>query len=864
MAIFGQLQAFNPDTDSVTAYIERDHLFFAANEIPDKKTVAVFLSTIGGKTYELLRNLVSPKPPESLKLSELTDILKLHYEPQPLVIAERFQFHRRFQTADESIAEFMAQLRRLSKHCDFQDYLEQALRDRLVCGLGNEGIQRRLLAEAKLTLAPALEIAQGMEAAERNAQSLKGSEAAVHKMNTSREPATQRPPTRAPCYRGGRATHDPKDWCRHRESVCHFCKKKGYIAPVCRFKQQQGAGRKPDRRSSFNRSSRSRPQQTKYVSAKEDTSDTELPIYAIGESSSRPLRTDVLVNGKRLSMEIDTGAAVSIISEHQKKLHFPDATLAESSVQLRTYTLITDHKPLMAILESKKGIPPLAAARLQRWAILLAAYDYQVEFRDSLSHANADGLSRLPLRSDRPAEYSSEPTIFNISQIEAIPVTAMSIRQATSKDPIFSKVLHHTKQGWPSPVPESLQALHAKRNEISIEDDCLLWGIRVIIPKALRRDLLQELHRDHPGISRMKSLARSHIWWPGLDSDVEQLAKSCQACKSVKQAQPVAPLHPWTWPSKPWQRVHIDFAGPFLNKMYFLVVDAHSKWPETFEMTQTTTTKTVSLLRHLFAKYGLPEQVVSDNGPQFTSDEFAQFMCRNGIRQTRSSPYHPSSNGAVERFVRTFKQTMKAGEKDGLSHHHRLANFLLTYRTTPHSTTQVAPCTLFLGRSIRSRLDLVRPDVSRQVCLKQDLQKRHHDRHAHERNFMVGQRVTVRNYRPGPAWIPGTITQAQGPLTFIVCMENGQLWKRHVDQLKSLSTRKPTTEFTIDGNQDAEHTPADSVTPSEPTRSQTTTGTGTSPSPPSPSPSADQDRFALSGTSRYPRRDRHPPDRLMM
>ena len=210
MATFGQLQVFNPDTDSVTAYIERVHLFFAANEIPDKKTVAVFHSTIGGKTYELLRNLVSPKPPESLKLLELTDILKLHYEPQPLVIAERFHFHRRFQTADESIAEFMAQLRRLSQHCDFQDYFEQALRDRLVCGLRNEGIHRRLLAEAKLTLARALEIAQGMEAAERNAQSLKGSEAAVHKMNTSEEPATQRPPTRAPCYRCGRATHDRK------------------------------------------------------------------------------------------------------------------------------------------------------------------------------------------------------------------------------------------------------------------------------------------------------------------------------------------------------------------------------------------------------------------------------------------------------------------------------------------------------------------------------------------------------------------------------------------------------------------------------------------------------------------------------
>ena len=120
----------------------------------------------------------------------------------------------------------MAQLRRLSKHCDFKEYLEQALRDRLVCSLRNVDIQRRLLAESKLTLARVLEIAQGMEAAERNTKALKGSEAAVHKMNTQRGPATQRLPTWVPCYRCGRTNHDPRD-CRHCESVCDFCNKKG-------------------------------------------------------------------------------------------------------------------------------------------------------------------------------------------------------------------------------------------------------------------------------------------------------------------------------------------------------------------------------------------------------------------------------------------------------------------------------------------------------------------------------------------------------------------------------------------------------------------------------------------------------------
>ena len=176
----------------------------------------------------------------------------------------------------------------------------------------------------------------------------------------------------------------------------------------------------------------------------------------------------------------------------------------------------------------------------------------------------------------------------------------------------------------------------------------------------------------------MKSLARCHLRWPRLAG---------QSCQSVKQAPPVTPLIPSNWPTRPWQRIHVDFADPFLNKMYLLVVDAHSKWPEVYELNQTTTIHTITVLRHLIARYCLPEQVVSDNGPQFSSEEFSTFMKQNGIKHTKCSPYHPSSNGAVERLVHTFKQAMKAGARDGLSAQHRLDNFLLSYRSTPHSTT---------------------------------------------------------------------------------------------------------------------------------------------------------------------------------
>ena len=401
-----------------------------------------------------------------------------------------------------------------------------------------------------------------------------------------------------------------------------------------------------------------------------------------------------------------------------------------------------------------------------------------------------DGLSRIPLQSNRSSEYSQEysqeASIFNI---EALPVTSKAVQQATRKDLLLSKVLHHTKRGWPNQVSDAMKPFISRQHELSVEDDCLLWGMHAVIPKVLQAQMLKELHRDHLGTTRMKVLARAHFWWPGLDRDIEVLAKSCQQCQSVKQAPPAALLHPWTWPSKPWTRVHVDFAGPFLDEMYFIAVDAHSKWPEVFVMSQTTTANTIAVLRRLFASYGLPEQIVSDNGPQFTSAELVAFTQANGVKHLRCSPYHPSSNGVAKRFVRTFKQTMAAGKHDGQTLQHRLANFLLSYCTIPHATTGVAPCTLFLGRSIHTRFDLLKPNLESSVAGKQAEQKSQHDKHAHQREFSIGEKVMVKNLQPGPTWIPGTVTKQLGPVTFSITMDDGQVWKHHIDHIKALGTK---------------------------------------------------------------------------
>ena len=204
MTSFGRINEFQAENESIGAYLERVELFFQANDIADGKKVAVFLSVIGGKTYTLLCNLLSPTKPQEKSFDFLAEELKKHFEPKKVVIAERFRFHRRDQAVGEEISDYVAELRKLTKDCEFEGYLEEALRDRFVCGLRNEATQKRLLTKSGLTFVNAVEIAKGMEAAEKNSQQLKGTEAQIQPVHGTREEEQVRV-----CYRCGNSGHTP-------------------------------------------------------------------------------------------------------------------------------------------------------------------------------------------------------------------------------------------------------------------------------------------------------------------------------------------------------------------------------------------------------------------------------------------------------------------------------------------------------------------------------------------------------------------------------------------------------------------------------------------------------------------------------
>jgi len=291
-----------------------------------------------------------------------------------------------------------------------------------VCGIADTRIQQQLLAKKNLTYKSALEIAQSMETAAKNMQTLQGAAAA------SSEPAVHK--------------------------VCH---------------------RYPD--------------------------GSERPIGYASRTLSAAEK-----NYSQLEKEA-LGCIFGV-----KRFH--------SYIYGRTFTLATDHKPLLSLFNEKKPVPAQASGRLQRWALTLAMYEYILVHKTSSTHCNADALSRLPIPETIPTTPQPAEIVLLMEQMQDSPVTADHIRLWTRRDPLLSRVMQYVMNGWPNgTVEEQLRPYWQKRLELSCQDGCLLWGSRVIVPPKGCANVLEELHMAHPGATRMKRIARPFkcikCWYDG-------------------------------------------------------------------------------------------------------------------------------------------------------------------------------------------------------------------------------------------------------------------------------------------------------------------------------------------------------------
>jgi hypothetical protein len=368
-------------------------------------------------------------------------------------------------------------------------------------------------------------------------------------------------------------------------------------------------------------------------------------------------------------------------------------------------------------------------------------------------------------------------------------------------------------------VPADLRTFYAIRDELStvVKGQCIVRGSRTVVPYSLRAAVLELAHEGHPGIVRMKQRCREAVWWPGIDGDVETFVRDCVACiVSGKSVRPVpGPLQPAQLPSGPWRKLALDFAGEFFaapaHQRYLLVaMDYYSKWPEVALCGSATSAAVIEFLTGLFDRFGLVEEVVTDNGVQFTSFEFADFLRSLGIRHCLTALYSPQANSEAERLNRVIKNGVKAALAEGKSFKDGVRQTLAAYRTTTHATTGATPASLMLAFPVRTPLSVLSPSnsagtsatraaaVENRVRFQQQRAARDHDRRtrATPTSIVAGDWVRIRlprrSHKLAPTYSePFEVDKVKGNC---VVLRNGQRWNLRRCLRHRTCLRQPSTE----------------------------------------------------------------------
>jgi len=370
------------------------------------------------------------------------------------------------------------------------------------------------------------------------------------------------------------------------------------------------------------------------------------------------------------------------------------------------FELVTDHKPLECIY-SPKSKPPL---RIERWALRLQPYRFKVKYQPGKFNA-ADALSRLPLK-DIPKSNVAEDYVYAIAK-HATPVamTTKDIELESAVDETMCAV----RRALRTDVWDELPKFKHVHQELTSVGKLVLRGSRICIPEKLQKQVLSLAHEGHQGIVKCKQRLREKVWWPGIDKDMENFVKSCRSCQLMSADTKPEPLQPTVLPDRPWQQIGIDLCGPFPGGEHLLVgVDYYSRWFEVEILHATTSSKIVETLDNWFTNHGIPEVIISDNGPQFRSEEFVRYVQSLGVTHRKITPYSPQANGEVERQNKTLLKAIRIAHSEGKDWKRELNKFLVAYRSTPHSVTGKSPFEIMYGRKMKTKLPS--PNKESDVC----------------------------------------------------------------------------------------------------------------------------------------------------
>ncbi|UYV79931.1 K02A2.6-like [Cordylochernes scorpioides] len=346
--------------------------------------------------------------------------------------------------------------------------------------------------------------------------------------------------------------------------------------------------------------------------------EEDIPTVRTQQPQTREEISGPITRSRALRLRITLSSAEAKYSQTEKEalaIVFATSKLRQYLFG-RKFVLKSDHKALTAVFGNKRLLPPLIANRFLRWALELSNFDIRYTNKDTM--LCADAFSRLPL--------------------DVTPLDHFIIEEETNKDPVLNKLKEYLLEDPQlAKKDETMKPFLSKLEHFSILQGCIFVDSRTVIPRTCQDQMLKLLHQGHIGVNRMKPLARYSVWWPKMDSQIEEFVKECSSCMHHQTAPPAENI-PWPRTNQPWQRVHVNHFY-FKGDCYLLVVDTNSNWIEVFPVRGT--------------RYGLPQCLVSDNGPPFNSLEFKEFLRKHNVYHLTSPAYNPSSNEIAE-VSRTF------------------------------------------------------------------------------------------------------------------------------------------------------------------------------------------------------------------
>jgi len=488
------------------------------------------------------------------------------------------------------------------------------------------------------------------------------------------------------------------------------------------------------------------------------------------------------------------------------------------------FEIYTDHRPLIPILNDY-ALSEIENKRLQRLKMKLSGFTFEAHWIDGKANVEADALSRAPVHQAKPEDELDEefetlttslealhhlnlPEEIDFAYVETMEVYINDklnedVREAGESDVDYKQVkawLMDRYQPHPDTIKPNVAPYYRQLDRFSLDGSNLLcYDDRLVIPEGLRSRYLDHLVRLHASPAKMKSRARKTIWWPHMSTDIDQKWRSCRSCVDRSPSNKTEPSRPRDPANYPFQKLHMDL-GSYNGRNFLIVIDQFSLWPIVRNMGKHTESAAINdSLLTIFETFGLPEEIYTDGGPQFTSQEFDDFCASWCIRNTTSSPHHPQSNGIAENGVKAMKRLIHCTFDDNKNtvDKDEWLKAITLYKNTPRGPSNTSPAEILFGRILRDGI----PASQEHFVPK-------HKAAADRRRDEVNRYFSGLEDVKGPIFVPGDKVYIQDPISkrwthegvidcqaktdrdFWITTTKGARWRRNRRFLKHQDIRK--------------------------------------------------------------------------